>query len=235
MKRLISLVITIITMTIICFTSYGADVLYRMLHADEVESFKKDQDAIIVGKIIKNEDDKFTVEVLKLISGRVRGQDIYVKNDFNYGYGDTGLFPKVNDYCVMSIKKKGSVYVRAWGIFKADSGDYRTLNLLTDEIKYRYCNADIAAIEYYVNSGGKEKDFFFKGNEAYARKKDGEKIKIYPQNIKKSQVSVASENYDTKLQNKSESKLNIFLVSILTICITAAIIIISKLKVKKNQ
>ncbi|PKM82905.1 MAG: hypothetical protein CVU89_01860 [Firmicutes bacterium HGW-Firmicutes-14] len=57
---------------------FAADALYRMLHADEVESFKKDQDAIIVGWLVEKKDDKFTVEVLKVVSGKVESNSILV-------------------------------------------------------------------------------------------------------------------------------------------------------------
>ena len=44
----------------------AADALYRMLHADEVEDFKADQDVIIVGQLISQSGDYFTVELIKL-------------------------------------------------------------------------------------------------------------------------------------------------------------------------
>jgi hypothetical protein len=37
--------------------AYAADALYRMLHADEVESFKKDQDTLLVGQLINKDAD----------------------------------------------------------------------------------------------------------------------------------------------------------------------------------
>ena len=48
----------------------AADALYRMLHADEVEDFKADQDVIIVGQLISQSGDYFTVEVNKVISAQ---------------------------------------------------------------------------------------------------------------------------------------------------------------------
>lgn len=96
----------------------AADALYRMLHADEVEDFKADQDVIIVGQLISQSGDYFTVEVNKVISGSVDSDKILLCSDFQYGWGDTSeeaMIPKVNDYCVMSLKKYGSYYKKAWG------------------------------------------------------------------------------------------------------------------------
>lgn len=160
----------------------AADALYRMLHADEVEDFQADQDAIIVGQLIAQSGDSFTVEVNKVISGSVATEKIALISDFQYGWGNSSeiaMKPKVNDYCVMSLKKYGSYYKKAWGIFKATTGDYKTLKLLSEDIKYPYYSGDIAAIEWYVNSGGTEKEFFFNGNRVYVKRPNGETLLVY--------------------------------------------------------
>lgn len=159
---------------------FAADALYRMLHADEVESFKADQDAIIIGQLTVKNDNVFTVKVCKVISGTLKSNNIAVNSDFEYGFGNTGLKPEVNDYCVMSLKKSGTYYKKAWGIFKATSGDYKTLKLLSEDIKYPYCNGDIAAIEWYINSGGVEKEFSGIGNTVFVNRPNGERLQIYP-------------------------------------------------------
>jgi len=158
----------------------AADSLYRMLNADEVESFKADQDAIIVGQLTGKKDDMYTVKVIKVISGTVKPDSILVSSDFAYGFGQTAMKPEINHYCVMSLKKAGSYYKNAWGVFKASSGDYRTLKLLSEDISYYQGMGDIAAIEWYVNSGGTEKDFYFRESAAYVKRPNGEDIKIYP-------------------------------------------------------
>ena len=55
---------------------FAADALYRMLHADEVESFREDQDAMIVGQLIGEKDNAFEVKVLKVLSGKVNSDRI---------------------------------------------------------------------------------------------------------------------------------------------------------------
>lgn len=158
--------------------AFSADPLYRMLHADEVESFKADQDAAIVGQLTGKKDDTFTVKVLKVISGKVKSDTISVKDNFAYqGFSEENSKPQVNDFCFLSLKNKGSYYEKVWYTVKADSGDYRTLKLLFEDIHFG--GGDIPAIQWYVNSEGKDKDFFFSGNRIFLRKPDGENVKIY--------------------------------------------------------
>lgn len=180
MKKLLIPVLIIATILFLLPNKiFAADVLYRMLHAGEVESFKADQDAIIIGQLTAKNDNVFTVKVLKVMSGTLKPEIIAVNSDFEYGFGITGLKPVVNDYCVMSLKKSGTNYKKAWGVFKATSGDYRTLNLLSEDIKYPYSNGDIAAIEWYINSGGTEKEFSFVGNTVFVNRPNGERLEIY--------------------------------------------------------
>lgn len=154
---------------------FAADALYRMLHADEVESFKKDQDALVVGQLIDNKSDCFKVRVLKVLNGKVSDDIIFISDDFTYGWRQDGNTPEVKDFCVMSLKKNGGIYQKGWGIFKADKGDYRILKL--DDAKI---SGDVACIEWYVNSGGTQNDFYFNGGTAYARQLNGQSIQIYP-------------------------------------------------------
>lgn len=160
----------------------AADALYRMLHADDCADFRADQDALIVGRLIAQNGDIFKVAVNKVLSGSAPADIIALSSDFQYGWAGAGsisMEPKVDDYCVMSLKKHGSYYKNAWGIFKASTGDYRTLKLLSEYIKYPYCSGDIAAIEWYVNSGGTEKEFFFDQNRVYVSRPNGETRLIY--------------------------------------------------------
>ena len=167
----------------------AADALYRMLHADDCADFQADQDALIVGQLIAQNGDSFTVEVNKVLNGSAPAGIIALSSDFQYGWADTSsisadtsnilMKPKVDDYCVVSMKKHGSYYKKAWGIFKATTGDYRTLKLLSEDIKYPYYSGDIAAIEWYVNSGGTEKEFFFDQNRVYVSRPNGETHLIY--------------------------------------------------------
>ena len=160
-------------------TASAADALYRMLHADEVESFKADQDAFIVGQLVENRNGRFLVNVITVLSGTVKSNEIWVES-FEYGWGAVETTPQVNDYCVMSLKKRSLHYKIAWGTYRADSGDYRTLRLMTDDTEFSACQTDIAAIQWYVNSGGTENDFSFSVSTVSVHRPNGDTLQIYP-------------------------------------------------------
>ena len=86
----------------------------------------------------------------------------------------------VNDFCVCSLKRSGDFYKKAWGIYKANSGDYRTLELESLNCPIPWLLGDLACIQWYVNSEGKEKDFFGHSGTMYVRRPNGQKVQIYP-------------------------------------------------------
>lgn len=160
--------------------AFGADALFRMLHADKVPSFQKDQDALIVAQLKEQQGEKFTVKVLKTLSGKVDSDSILVSGDFSYFGQQEKSAPKINDFFVMSLKKAGGYYKKAWGIYKADSGDYRTLKLITSGAAGEGMTGELACIKWYVNSGGTESNFFFEGDKAFVRRPGGQTFQIFP-------------------------------------------------------
>jgi hypothetical protein len=206
----------------------AADALYRMLHADEVEDFKADQDVIIVGQLISQSGDYFTVEVNKVISGSVDSDKILLYSDFQYGWGDTSegaMIPKVNDYCVMSLKKYGSYYKKAWGIFNATNSDYKTLKLHSEDIKYPYYTGDIAAIEWYVNSGGTEKDFFFNENRVYVKRPNGEILLVHDEAESNASTIKTESSHDGKTVNSFINVKSVILLIAVSCALAITIII----------
>lgn len=195
MKKIISTLGLVVFLISFSGMAFAADALFRMLHADEVESFREDQDAFIVGQLADKKDGKFKVDVLKVVSGKVGSDSILVSDDFHYGWGETG--PAINDYCVMSLKRAGNFYKKAWGIFKADGGDYRTLKLMPVNSKSPGLSADLACIEWYVNSGGTEKEFSFKEGNAFIKRPNGEVIQIYPK-AASPKTTITATNLDTE-------------------------------------
>jgi len=176
MKKSIVVLCTVIILLTVPAATFAADALYRMLHGD-VESFKQDQDAFIVGQLIDKQGDKFTVKVLKVLSGKVKADPILVSDDFTYGWDKAT--PTVNDFCVFSLKRTGDYYKKAWGIFKATSGEYNTLKLEHLNAPTPGLLGDLACIQWYVNSGGTENDFYFNSSTAYVRRPDGP-VQLYP-------------------------------------------------------
>lgn len=237
----LSIIITLLTLTV---TTYAADILYMMLHADDGESYKDSQDTIIVGRLIDKKNNKFSVKVMKVISGKIDSDLILVDSNLKYGWTmEVELIPNINDYCVMSLKKYGSVYRQAFGTFKADSGDYKTLKLLTKNIKYLNGNADVACIEWYVNSGGTEKEFSFIEGKAFVNRPNGESIQIYPK-LESKETTTVSQKLSKQTINLqvSENENNLFnsnktilFFVFATISVVLAIIIVSSRKrVKRN-
>ena len=168
------ILIVIISMILCSSSVFAADALYRMLHADEVASFAEDQDAIVLFQVMTIDNENIEAQVLQVISGEVAEDRISIENKDIRLMGmlpDSNLY--VGDYCVMSVKRYGNHYRKAWAALKADSGDYRTL-------KFYYSShfSDIDALQYYVNSGGVEKDFQFDGVKVFVVAEDGEKKNI---------------------------------------------------------
>ncbi len=178
--------------------TFAADALYRMLHADDVEQFKEDQDAMIVGQLISKQGNNFQVTVSKVLSGSVSSDSIPVLDHFTYGWAEET--PSVNDFCVFSLKKSGRVYKKAWGIFEATSGDYKTLTLTSLNAPSPGLLADLAAIQWYVNTGGKEKDFLFANSTAYVKRTSGQVVQIYPASNNDKDVNVY-ENALNEIRN----------------------------------
>jgi len=185
--------------------TFAADALYRMLHADEVEQFKEDQDAMIVGQLISNQGRNFKVMVIKVLSGEVSSDDILVADDFTYGWAEKR--PSVNDFCVFSLKKTGRVYKKAWGIFEATSGDYKTLILTSLNAPPKSgLLGDLAAIQWYVNSGGTEKEFSFANSTAYVKRSSGQVVQIYPVPNKDEDINVYKDALNAAQNSLSEDE-----------------------------
>lgn len=72
--------------------------------------------------------------------------------------------PKKEDYVLVSVIKKGDSFINGWGIFKVDSKDYKTLNVLYPKGASRHTKMDAAAIKTFINSNGIKNDFSFDGN-----------------------------------------------------------------------
>lgn len=178
MRKILTFTLFFLLVVMMSMQAFGADALYRMLHADEVESFKADQTAFIVARLIETKDEKITAEVMKVISGTVKSQNVITIDKFKYPWTDPEVTPAADDYCVLSLKKTGSGYKVAWGAYRADSGDYKTLKLINENIISQGLRTELGCIEWYVNSGGTENDFFFQGSNAYVKKANGEAVQI---------------------------------------------------------
>lgn len=220
MRKLVFLFSLLILLIGLPREAFAADALYRMLHAGEVESFQENQDALIVGQIMGEENQNFQVKVLKILSGKVITNLIHVEKNFTYGWDK--MSPAVNDFAVFSLKQRGLAYKKAWGIFKADSGDYRTLGLDIRNAPSPGLLGDLACIEWYVNSGGRDNDFSFQGNgngvNVYVQLANGESFQIYPDREKEPSTvepSIAEPTQGTSSSHLQEGLLTPLLVPLI--------------------
>ena len=162
------------------------------------EMFPDYQDAFIVGKIISLDNEVFTVNVLKSISGSTDSENILVDMNFHYlGFSEETSSPVVGDFCILSIKKYDDIYKAKDRAVKADSGDYQTLKCLYESI--HFAGGDVPAIQWYVNSGGTENGFGFGSGKAYVTRPNGEIVEITDISIKlNSDQSLDSSGQDAE-------------------------------------
>ena len=160
---------------------YAADQLYRLMH--------NDHDALVIGEVTESSENEITVDVEKqIVSSKdislvSPNKQITIKGTITVGrvteyalfYEDksTESRPQKGDYVLVSINKTGNNFINAWGIYKLDSKDYKTLNIIYPKDASIYIKMDAAAIKYFVNSNGTKNEFSFDGNQGkvYSGKK----------------------------------------------------------------
>jgi hypothetical protein len=141
-----------------------------------------DQDALVIGKITGHKGSKYTVELIHVVSGELNKKTITVISDFKYRFLE--IDPNIEDYCVLSLDKSIWSYKIKWGSYKVNSDNYKTLKFIKTGLSHS-AKADLTALEWYINSDGKESDFYFEGTKVYLRRKNGDSIIIYPVEDKK--------------------------------------------------
>ena len=140
----------------------AADGLYRMLHGQ--------QTVLLLGEITEATETQVAVRVIVTFQGKASGDTIQVDSDFTYlGMTPENGRPQAGDYAVMSLDRQGDSYRAAWYMAKADSGHFRTLSLYYEEAASGG-KGDLAALKYFVNTNGRHKDFYFEGNQVFARR-----------------------------------------------------------------
>lgn len=152
---------------------YGADILHRLIHSD--------QDALVIGKILSQKGSLCRLSVARVVSGRLNRKTVLLSGEPRYSM--LTLKPQPGDWCVASLERTTAGYRNKWGLYKVAAMD-KKLKLekkgLADGLK-----ADLTALEWYLNSNGKDTEFFFDGsngvNKAYLRKPNGDSVQIYPE------------------------------------------------------
>lgn len=151
---------------------YAADVLYRFMH--------NDHDALVIGEITSIDESGANVRVeknivsaknlneaspkrqLKLTEAKVALPFCYV--GFYDEDGGCTVNPSVGDYVLLSLKKAGTGFKIAWGAYKVDSLNYKSLSVVLPESAQVSSKMNAAAVKAFVNSDGKITEFVFDCN-----------------------------------------------------------------------
>ncbi|OQB15577.1 MAG: hypothetical protein BWY15_00289 [Firmicutes bacterium ADurb.Bin193] len=160
-------------------TAYAADAEYRFTH--------NDHDTLIIGTVTELGGDTMSIDVADyIVSVRdlnvnapkkqlrpktVRLTEKSVKRLHENADSGWSTAFSVGDSVVASLNKKGDKYEIAWGFFKSDGTDYKTLSVEA------YSPSTAAMIKDFINSGGKNTEFSFNGNiVSRVEMRDGKRI-----------------------------------------------------------
>ncbi len=168
--------VIIITIILLCFSHiivFGADNLYRLMH--------NDQQGLIIGQIIEIKEGFISTNINKQIISeedmnspnieQIPLEEVInietVKNySLFYGKKDPESKPQKGDYILASINRSGKDFQSAWGIYKLDSEDYKTLNVLSPKNDYG-AKMEAVAIKTFINSDGVANEFSFDRSKLY--------------------------------------------------------------------
>lgn len=131
---------------------------------------KGDQGLLIVGQIIEEDDFNYEVAIEHVLQGKELKR-IKVEKGFYYSF--LNVEPKVDDLCLMSLDYGSGNYKIKNGVYKTDSLDYKTLNIIADQTK-----SYAIAVKLFVNSNGRISEFTFKDKSIYYKSLDGTTVMI---------------------------------------------------------
>ena len=156
------IIIAIFLLTGFFHPVFAADALYRMMHGE--------QDLLVLGELTGEKEGIFELRVIRAFDGKADSNTIRIDGDFTYfGFTEITGKPRVGDYAVLSLNRHQEVYRQAWYMAKADSGHLRALSLYYDP-EAGFGQADLKALQYYVNTNGRHRDFYFDGEQVFARR-----------------------------------------------------------------
>lgn len=129
-------------------TSYAGDTLYHFMQAH--------QDYIVIAKVVdKKSDNLYELQVSELITVASIRRDIPRKIEVELSNGEL----KKGDNIAISLSKRGGGYKLENGCYKVTTDDTDTLEVVSKN-KY-YIDSENAAVELFLKSRGKIKEFSF--------------------------------------------------------------------------
>ncbi|KIL35941.1 hypothetical protein SD71_11275 [Cohnella kolymensis] len=104
-----------------------------------------DQDALVIGKVTSYKDGMYTVDVQNTLMGTMEEKKIKIA----FPHNPNSVEPAAGDYGLFSLDEDDDHYKSAYGVYKVDSPDYRTLKIARavehDGIRER--------LQQFINSG----------------------------------------------------------------------------------
>lgn len=165
MKHCGFLVMAFLVIMVMLQPVVAADALHRMLHGE--------QDVILLGQIEGHDpaEGLLTLRLIRVLKGKATATTVQVKDNFTYnGFSDENGRPSTGDYVVMSLNEKGGHYEQAWYMVRTDHGHVRSLTIYYEPAAGQ-APADLKALQYFVNTRGKVTDYYFDGEQVFARRK----------------------------------------------------------------
>jgi hypothetical protein len=176
-NKYVVMVCVMLVMLGVTSTVFAADMLHRLTHGD--------QDALALGTIADIAGERVNLEVETVIAGKLLPACVSVDGVLSSSFSSWDL--QVGDYVVMSINQSSGGYTVAWGIYQVTSLDLNSLDVVAGPLG----PGDLAAFQWYINSGGVENDFYFVEGEAYVRHPDGTSQQIYPREAQPASSAIA--------------------------------------------
>ncbi|WBW99668.1 hypothetical protein [Oceanirhabdus sp. W0125-5] len=153
------------------------------------------QEVLVLGEIVEINNEIVTLEVSHKLQGECN--DTIKIRSFDK-FWITSYEPNVGDYCLISLDTKNSIYIIKQGVYKTDTDDYSTLKTIKrSDGKFEDV---LTTIDWFVNSNGKYKEFYFESSKVYLKKENGEEIQVYPD------INEDKENVGINTKNTKESK-----------------------------
>ena len=143
-----------------------------------------EHDCLMLATVSDIDDKYVTVEFYDTLNKTEEYIPSSIKIEkFTYSYciehSDNFNNPKIGDNIFVVLDKSGDVY-KASNAYKTDTVDIRTLNILVpSSMGNKECMTDVAAIAYYIRSGGVHTAFAFVDN-TVSIIDDNAEIVIYP-------------------------------------------------------
>ena len=209
-------------------TAYAMDTLYALTHGQQY--------ALAVGEVKEADANSAKIRIDEIISGEMLPDliSLNIPGDFLPQYEPE---IKPDDYVVLSINKEENEYVIAMGYYRVTGLDINTLEILEGPLP----QGDLAALQWYINSGGVENDFYFIETNAYVRHFDGSSTMIYPMmktistpnQIEKVVVTTTPEQYllssERIQQNQTSNRfLSVLIAGILVAVLFTALLVFRK-------